>query len=181
MRISRKKKKPILNKRYYYNEGIKYPVVLVLDNEGKGLGEMKTAEAIRLAEEQESDLVLINPKSEPPVCRIMDYGSFKYQKDKEERQKRARQKVIGLKAVRISLRIGRHDLDIRKNQALKFFKQGNKVKIEMVLRGREMQQIPMAFEAMKKFIGEIGQEENIKIDEEPKKQGNKIFATIAKA
>ena len=181
MRISRKKRPEAPGKTYFYNEGINYPVVLVLDKEGNRLGEMKTGEAIRMAQEQENDLVLINPKSEPPVVKIMDFGHFKYQKEKEDRQKKAHQHVVDTKVVRMTLRIGTHDLEIRKNQAIKFLKQGDKVKIELVLRGREMQQTARAFDAIKLFIAQINEEENIRVEEEPKKQANKVFTTIAKS
>lgn len=181
MRISRKKRPELPSKTYFYNEGINFPEVLVLGNDGQRIGEMKTGEAVRFANEQEMDLVLINPKSTPPVVKVMNFGQFKYQKDKEDRQKKAHQHVVDTKVVRLSLRIGEHDLDIRKNQSIKFLKQGNKVKIELVLRGREMQQAQRAFEFIKEVMEQIASEEKIRVEEEPKRQTNKIFTTITKA
>ena len=180
MRISRKRKKAEPTRYYEYNERIKSSAVLLLGENGENLGEINTGEAIRQAKEKEMDLVIINPKNDPPVAKIIDFGQFKYQKDKEDRIKKARQHVVDTKVVRTSLRIGAHDLDIRKKQAIKFLNQGNKVKIELVLRGREMQQTKRAFDTIREVVAEIGQEEKIKIEEEPKKQANRVAVTIVK-
>jgi len=180
MRISRKRKKPDIKKIFFYNERIKAPVVLVLDNEGKSIGKKDTAEAIKEAKEQELDLVLINPKSDPPVAQIMDYGHFKYNQEKEARQKKARQHVVDTKSIRISLRIGKHDLDNRKKQVVKFLNKGDKVKIELVLKGREMQHVPRGFEAVREVIKEIQEMEKIRTEQPPEKQGNRISTIIVK-
>jgi translation initiation factor IF-3 len=126
-------------------------------------------------------LVEINPKTDPPVAKIMDFGQFRYQKEKEARLKKAHQHVVDIKGVRLSLRIGKHDLEIRKNQTIKFLNNGDKVRIEVILKGREMQHVGMAFDMIKKFITEINQEEKIRSEQEPEKQGNKITTIIAKA
>jgi translation initiation factor IF-3 len=121
MRISRRSKKeqpPKIN--YLYNEGIQAPRILVLNSDGSNIGIMTTAEAIRKARELELDLVEINPKTDPPVAKIMDFGQFRYQKEKEMRLKKAHQHVVEIKGIRLSLRIGKHDSEIRKNQAVKF-------------------------------------------------------------
>lgn len=166
---------------YLFNEGIPAPQVLVLDSEGKNVGTMATAAAIRLAREQEMDLVEINPKAEPPVARIMDFGQFKYQQEKEDRVRKAHQHVIKIKCVRLSLRIGANDRDIRKTQTVRFLNEGNKVKVEIVLRGRENQQVPLAMEMAKKFLEEIGAALPVRFDQPLEKQGNIISATIAKS
>jgi translation initiation factor IF-3 len=153
MRISRRSKKeqaPKIN--YLYNEGIQAPRILVLDNDRENIGVMSTGDAIRKARELELDLVEINPKTDPPVAKIMDFGQFRYQKEKELRLRKAHQHIVEIKGIRLSLRIGRHDLEIRKTQAIKFLNNGDKVKIELMLRGREMQQTPMAFDMIKKFV-----------------------------
>ncbi len=182
MRISRRgKKKEEPKKNYHYNEGIEAPKILVLDSAGASLGVMLTAEAIRIAREQELDLVEINPKTDPPVAKIMDFGQFRYAQEKEMRIRRAHQHTVEIKGIRLSLRIGKNDLLIRLNQAIKFLDQGDKVKVEVALRGREMQQGALAFEMVKKFMQEISVTCKIRTEQEVEKQGNKVTAIVAKA
>lgn len=180
MRISHKKRKPEPKKIYYYNERITAPEVMVLDSTGVNLGVLGTAEAIRRAREQELDLVLINPKSNPPVTKMVEFGQFRYQKEKEERKKRAKQHVIELKGVRLSLRIGQHDLEIRRNQTLKFLDNGDKVKLEIILRGRENRQKSMASEIIENFIKSVEAIEPIRREQDVESQFNKVTAIIAK-
>ncbi len=182
MRISRRgKKKEEPKKNYHYNEGIAAPKILVLDSAGASLGIMTTAEAIRVAREQELDLVEINPKTDPPVAKIMDFGQFRYAQEKEMRLRRAHQHTVEIKGVRLSLRIGKNDLLIRQNQAIKFLDNGDKVKIEVALRGREMQQGALAFDMIKKFMQDITAECKIRVEQEIEKQGNKVTSIIAKS
>lgn len=181
MRISRKKTKAVPKKFYFFNEGITASEVFVLDYEGQNLGAMKTAEAIRLAREQEMDLVLINPKSDPPVAKILNFGQYQYQQEKEARLKKAHQRITKTKCLRLSLRIGAHDLEIRKNKAVEFLNEGDKVKIEMILKGRERQQVPLAIEMIKKNIETINAEVPVRFDQNIEKQGNSVSAIIAKA
>ncbi len=181
MRISRRSKKEEPKKIYFYNEGITAPSVLVLDSNGENLGIMNTGEALRLAREQESDLVEINPKAEPPVAKITDFGQFRYNQEKENRLRKAHQHVVEIKGVRLSLRIGRHDLEIRQTQALKFLNNGDKVKIEIILRGREMQHGQLAFEIIKNFVNEINKVEKIRWEQPVERQANKVTAIIAKS
>jgi len=180
MRISHKKKKEEPKKIYFFNEGISAPQVLVLDTDDKNLGTMRTGDAIRMAREREMDLVEINPKTTPPVAKIMDFGQFKYAQEKEMRIRKAHQHVVDTKGVRLSLRIGRHDMDIRKEQTFKFLNEGNKVKVEVILRGREMQQGPLVIELLKKFIGEVSAQVPVRFEQEVERQGNKVTAIIAK-
>ncbi len=181
MRISRKRRKPdIVEKKYFFNEKIIAPEVRVLDSEDGNLGVMKTGEAIRKAQELEMDLVEINPKANPPVCKIMDFGQFQYQQEKAARIKKAHQKEIKIKCVRLSIRIGAHDLEIRKRQAVEFLNNGDKVKIEVILKGREMQQGALAFENIKKFLTDIEKQVTIKFDQEVERQGRSVTAIIFK-
>ena len=180
MRISHKKKKEEPKKLFRFNEGITVPQVLVLDNDGANIGVMATAAAIRSAREQEMDLVEINPKTDPPVVKIMDFGQYKYQQEKEMRIRKAHQHVVDTKGVRLSLRIGRHDMDIRSEQTQKFLNEGNKVKVEVILRGRELQQTALALDLVKKFISEINAILPVRTEQEVERQGNKITAIIAK-
>lgn len=181
MRISRKKRpeKPLIP-RYNKNEYIKVPEVRVLGIEGENLGVMSTKDAIRLAEEQEMDLVEINPKADPPVARIIDFGSFKYQKEKEIKKQKARSHVSELKGIRLSIRISDHDLSIRQNQAEKFLERGDKVKIEILLRGREKGKAHLAQEVVEKFVKMLEEKAPLRYEQEVLRQGSKITAIIAK-
>lgn len=181
MRISHKRKKEDPKKIYFFNEGITAPQVLLLGSDNNNLGVMNTAEAIRLAREQEMDLVEINPKIDPPVCKIMNFGQFRYQQEKEMRLRKAHQHVVDTKGVRLSLRIGQHDMDIRKDQTVGFLNDGDKVKVEIMLRGRENQQSAMAFEIVKKFINDVISLVPVRYEQNVERQGNKITAIIVKS
>src|SRR3989338_7192708 len=126
--------------------------VFVIGPEGEQVGKMETAKAIEFAQSKELDLVEVSPKAVPPVCRITDYGQFKYQKEKEARKQKAQSKEVEIKGVRLSLRIGDHDLETRHHQAKSFLEDGDKVKIEIILRGREKGHQDIAREVVKKFM-----------------------------
>lgn len=128
-----KKREPLTR----INEYIRAYEVRVVDEEGQLLGVMPPQEAMNIAKERELDLVEIAPKAQPPVCKIMDFGKYQYQKSREERQNKSKQKKFDIKGIRIGVRTDDHDLDFKKGQAEKFLKKGNKVKIEIHLRGRE--------------------------------------------
>ncbi|MEK9179725.1 MAG: translation initiation factor IF-3, partial [Patescibacteria group bacterium] len=155
MRISHRKHKPEPKKVFFYNQGITVPEVMVLDSAGVNLGVMKTPEALKMAREQEFDLVLINPKSTPPVAKIIDFGQFRYQQEKEERLKQAHAHVTEVKGIRLSLRISPHDMEIRQNQTMQFLNEGDKVNVEIILKCREQQQKPMAAGVIEKFIKNV--------------------------
>ena len=180
MRISHRKKKEEPKKAYAINEGITAPELLVLSKDGQNHGVMSTGKALLLAREQGLDLVEINPITNPPVAKIIDFGQFRYNQEKEARLQKAHQHVVELKGVRLSLRIGDHDLEIRKNQALKFLNDGNKAKIEIMLRGREMQQWGRAMEMLKQFVKGVGEVIPVRWEQEVERQGNKVTAIIAK-
>lgn len=181
MRITHRRKKEEPKKLYRSNEGITVPQVLVLDKTGQNLGVMNTFKAITLAREQGLDLVEINPKIDPPVTRIIDFGQFRYLQEKEARLAKAHQHVVDIKGVRLSARIGQHDLEIRKNQTCKFLNDGNKVKIEVILRGRELAHANIAFDIVKNFIQEMQTLLPIRVEQTTERSANKITAIIAKS
>ena len=181
MRITHRRKKEEPKKIYRFNEGITAPKILVLGADGGNLGVMNTVDAIAAAREQELDLVEINPKVDPPVGKFIDFGQFRYQQEKEARLAKAHQHVIEIKGVRLSLRIGAHDLDIRRQQSIKFLNSGHKVKLEMILRGRELQQTQLGFELMKKFIVDLNALVPVRTEQQTEKSANKITAIVAKA
>ncbi|MBU1180265.1 translation initiation factor IF-3 [Patescibacteria group bacterium] len=179
MRISRKKRptKPTL--RFRYNEGIRTPRLRVVDDEGNFLGEMSTEDALKMAREQEMDLVEIVPKGDLHVAKITDYGRFKYHKEKEDRKQKAQQKKTEVKGIRLSLRIGKHDIDLRVRQAVKFLEEKDKVKIELLLKGREKARPELGREVINNFVKEIEEKTPIKVEQSMSRQGGKFFMIIA--
>ena len=113
---------------------------------------METISALALAKEHSLDLVEISPKAVPPVCKIMDFGKYQYQKSREERQNKSKQKKSDIKGIRLSVRTDEHDLNFKKNQAEKFLTKGNKVKIEIMLKGREKAHQDIARKNLSEFI-----------------------------
>lgn len=181
MRISRKKRpdKPLIP-HFNINERIVVPEVRVLDREGKNLGVMTTAAAIARAQELEMDLVEINPKANPPVAQIIGFSHFKYQKEKQVKKQKIQSHVSDLKGVRLSISIGDHDLEIRLNQSVKFLERGDKIKPEIILRGRENAKPSIAFDVIKKFYQKLSEQMEVRYEQEPTKQGNKVTAIIIK-
>lgn len=138
---------------------------------------METAQALKIAKEKNLDLIEIAPNIRPPVCRIMDYGKYQYEKTKQERQKKVHQKKTEIKSLRISMRTGQHDVETKIKQVEKFLKQGHKVKIDVMLRGREKALLDLAKEKLDNFIKAIPLD--VVIDQEPKKQPRGITIIIS--
>ncbi|MCZ2846352.1 MAG: translation initiation factor IF-3 [Candidatus Bathyarchaeota archaeon] len=163
-------------KRLRVNRQIRIPQVVLIDENNNNLGTIDTYEALKMAEERGFDLVEVNPKARPSVCKLLDYGSYQYQQEKQERKARARQKKTEVKGIRLSFRIGKHDLEIRRKNAEKFLSQGHKVKIEILLRGREIAHKDMALEMINNFVKDLG--ENVVADQALTRQGKKFFTVI---
>ena len=128
----------ISSKEQQINEEIRDKEIRVISNEGEQLGIMSPAEALKLAESKNLDLVKIAPAAKPPVCKIMDYGKFRFEKAKREKEARKNQKIVEIKEVRLSLNIDTHDFETKINHARKFIGSGDKVKVSNRFRGREM-------------------------------------------
>ena len=120
------------------NEEIHIKEVRVTSATGEQLGIMLTRDALKLAEEQHLDLVEVAPKAKPPVCRIMDFGKYRYEQQKREKEAKKKQKVITIKEVKLRPNIEQHDFDVKLKNALRFVEEGNKVKVTIMFRGREM-------------------------------------------
>jgi len=179
LRISRKQVR-VQTIQYWINEQIRAPQVRVIDEAGQNLGVMDTPAAVRLAHERELDLVEVFPKAEPPIAKILDYGKFLYQKDKEARKQKARAKKVEIKGVRLSLRISSHDRDVRLNQSKGFLESGDKVKIEIILKGRERQYSNMAREIVNQFIASLNKLLPTKIEQPIVFQGGRLSVTVGK-
>lgn len=123
------------------NEQIRAKEVRVISEDGAQLGILSISEAMRMAEEADADLILIAPTANPPVCRIMDYSKFKYEQVKRERDAKKKQKTVEVKEIRLTPNIDTNDLNTKSNNARKFLEKGNRVKVTLRFRGREMAHI----------------------------------------
>lgn len=133
------------------NEQIRDREVRVVSSTGEQLGIMSAKEALKKAEEKNLDLVKIAPTAKPPVCKIMDYGKYRFEQAKREKEARKNQKTVEIKEIRLSLNIDTHDFETKANHAEKFLKSGNKVKVSIRFRGREMAHPQLGLATMEKF------------------------------
>jgi translation initiation factor IF-3 len=178
----RKKYKPDKT-QYRANERIRIPEVQVIDGEGAMLGVMPTLKAIELAQEAGFDLVEVNPKAEPPLCKFLDYGKVQYEREKLKQKQKAQTKKIDTKGIRISLRISDHDRDVRIGQAEKFLEKGHRVKVELILRGREKAYTRQAIDQVIQFVTLL--RERIKdgemvLESPAKREGHAVTALMSK-
>ena len=128
------------------NERIRVPEVRLIGEDGANHGVVKTSEALQMAEDADLDLVLINPNQNPPVAKILNYGKYKYEIEKRAKEAKKKQHTVDVKEIKIRYKIDVHDYQVRINNIKKFISQGNKVKVIVMLRGREMQHSKLAFD-----------------------------------
>ena len=159
------------------NEEIRDKELRIIDEDGSMIGIMSREEALALAEERELDLVSISPNAEPPVCKIMDYGKFRYESKKKEKEAKKKQKTMEVKEIRLSTFIEEHDIQVKANTAMKFLKDGDKVKVSLRFRGREMGHTALGREVMDKFA-EICSEVST-IDKAPNMEGRSLVMFLA--
>ncbi|MEA3272545.1 MAG: translation initiation factor IF-3 [Patescibacteria group bacterium] len=183
MRISRRRRhftrKP-QGPYYRMNQQIRAPELRVVDENGEHLGVISTQKALDIAKERGLDLVEISPKANPPAAKILEYGQFKYEKEKETKKQKAQQKTTEVKGVRLSPRIGRHDLDVRKEKAKNFLEKGDKVQVELILRGREKKFANLAKDVINSFVKELNEEMGVKTEQPITRQGAKLSTLISK-
>ena len=129
---------PISKQELQINEQIRDKELRVIDSDGTQLGIMSLRQAMEIAEQKNLDLVKIAPQANPPVCKIIDYGKYKYEQTRKEKEARKKQKTVEIKEVRLSPNIDTNDLNTKINNAKKFISKGNKVKVTLRFRGREM-------------------------------------------
>lgn len=139
-------------KELQINEEIRDREVRLIDVDGEQLGIVSSKKALEMAEERKMDLAKIAPKAKPPVCKIMDYGKYKYEAAKREKEARRNQKVINVKETRLSPNIEFHDLNVKANQAIGFLESGDKVKVSVRFRGREMGNTQLGRKVLDDFI-----------------------------
>ncbi|BAZ42539.1 translation initiation factor IF-3 [Calothrix sp. NIES-4101] len=159
------------------NERIRFPKIRVIDTDGSQLGILTPQEAQRLADENELDLVLLSDKAEPPVCRIMDYGKYKFEQEKKAREARKKQHTADVKEVKMRYKIEEHDYNVRVKQAERFLKDGDKVKATVMFRGREIQHSDLAETLLKRMASDL--ESVGEVQQLPKKEGRNMMMLIS--
>ena len=168
---------PIGKKDIEINEEIHDKELRIIGSDGQQIGIMSANEALNLAEQSNLDLVKIAPQSNPPVCKIMDYGKYRFEQAKREKEARKNQHVVDIKEVRLSLNIDTHDFNTKLNNALKFIKHGDKVKVSIRFRGREMGHPEIGLETMKRFADACS--ETAVVEKAAKLEGRNMLMFLA--
>jgi len=159
------------------NERIKYPQLRVVDSDGKQLGVIDRIKALDIASQRELDLVLVSEKANPPVCRIMDYGKYKFEQEKKAKEARKKSHQTEVKEVKMRYKIDKHDYDVRIGQATKFLKSGDKVKCTVIFRGREIQHSNLAETLLLKMASDL--EEQSEVQQKPKREGRNMIMFLS--
>ena len=160
------------------NGQIKEKEVPVIGENGEKLGIFPIEEALELAEERDLDLALVAPNTEPPVCKIMNYGKYKFEQAKREKESRKNQKVADVKEIRITPNIGDHDFQFKCKNARSFLEDGNKVKISVKFRGRELNNTQLGENVLNRFIESL--EEISVVEKKPLLEGKTMFVILSK-
>lgn len=160
------------------NEQIRASKVQLIDENGEKKGLIDLSEALQLAYDKKLDLVMVSPNPEMPVCKIMNYGKYKFEQSKREKEARKKQKTFELKEIRITPNIEQHDFEFKAKNARKFLEDGNKVKITLKFRGREMNYVKLGEEVLNKFIEELSDISNP--EKKPIMEGRNMFIILAK-
>ncbi|MFB8791325.1 MAG: translation initiation factor IF-3 [Potamolinea sp.] len=173
---------PVIDKRRQrdlpqINERIRFPKIRVIDTDGAQLGIITPQEALRIAEEKELDLVLVSDKADPPVCRIMDYGKYKFELEKKVREQKKKTRTADVKEVKMRYKIEDHDYQVRVNQAVRFLKDGDKVKATITFRGREIQHSDLAEDLLKRMATDL--EEVAEVQQAPKREGRNMMMLLS--
>lgn len=160
------------------NERIRSKEVRLIDQDGNNHGVVPTSKALEMAYDVDLDLVLINPNQEPPVAKILNYGKYKYEQEKRAKEAKKKQHTVDVKEIKIRYKIDTHDYQVRLKSIEKFIAQGNKVKIVVMLRGREMQHSNLAFDLANRFLQDM---ENmpVMVEKKPQLEGRNVTLYIA--
>ena len=168
-----------IKEQHQINEEIRDREIRVISAEGEQLGIMSAQEALRIAEEADLDLVKISPNAVPPVCKIMNYGKFKFEQAKREKENRKNQKVVELKEIYLSMTIDVGDLNVKAKKTIEMLGDGNKVKVSIRMRGRQMAHAAMGVDVMNRFFDMLGGK--AVMDKEPKTEGRNILMILSPA
>lgn len=155
------------------NERIRSKEVRLIDDKGTNHGIVPTSKALQMAEEADLDLVLISPNQAPPVAKILDYGKYKYELAKKAKEAKKKQHIVEVKEVKVRYKIDVHDYEVRLKSVRKFISQGNKVKIVVMLRGREMQHSNLAFELANRFLADLANDP-LQVEKKPQMEGRNV-------
>ena len=158
------------------NEEIREKEIRVIGPTGDMLGVMSSNEALKIAEENELDLVMIAPTATPPVCKVMDYGKYKFEEMKREKEAKKKQKTIEIKEIRVSPNIEQHDFDFKVKNAMSFLKAGNKVKITLKFKGREAAYASLGEKVLNNFAEAL--EDVATVDKAPKLEGRNMIMIV---
>ncbi|MBO6060979.1 MAG: translation initiation factor IF-3 [Clostridia bacterium] len=159
------------------NEQIRDREVRLIGEDGEQLGIVAIATAMRVAEERGLDLVKIAPQANPPVCKIMDYGKYRFDQSKREKEQRKNQTVVEMKEVQLSATIDTHDMEVKAKACNKFLKQGNKVKVSIRFRGRQAAHGEIGLDVMNTFLELVA--ENAVVEKQPKQEGRNMYMFLA--
>ena len=160
------------------NERIRSTEVRLIDENGENHGVVPTSKALQMADDAGLDLVLISPNQAPPVAKILDYGKYKYELAKRAKEAKKKQHTVDIKEIKIRYKIDTHDYQVRIKSIEKFIAQGNKVKIVVMLRGREMQHSNLAFDLLNRFIADL-ENDSIQIEKKPQLEGRNVTLYLA--
>jgi len=150
----------------------------VVGEDGRQLGILSRAEALAAAEQAGLDLVEVSPGAEPPVAKIVDWGKYNYQRTKQQQKSRAKAKSLDVKQMRVGLKIGQHDLEVKLRNVTGFLEAGHKVKISVVYRGRELAHRDLGFKLAERIVSELG--EAVVVDQEPQFAGRMLSFVVRK-
>jgi translation initiation factor IF-3 len=167
----------ISSKTHRINERIRAPELRVIGDDGKQLGIMSRQEALALARQHDTDLVEVAPQARPPVCRLMDFGKFQYERAKREREARKAQRQVDVKEVRMRPKTGQHDIDVGLRRARRFLQDGAKVKVRVRFRGREITHPEVARDLLDRFAAEL--EDVSEIEKRPGLEGRSLLMILA--
>ena len=159
------------------NEDIRSPRVLLIDEHGEKQGDMPTQAALDAARDAGLDLVEVSPNAEPPVCKILDYGKLRFLEQKKKAEARKKQKTADLKEIKMRPNIDVHDYEVKTRAITRFFEEGDKVKITLRFRGREMAHQHLGFELLQKVKAEF--DELAKVELEPKLEGRQMIMVMS--
>lgn len=159
------------------NEDIRVPRVLLIDQNGEKQGIMPTSAALEAAEEVGLDLVEVSPTADPPVCKILDYGKFKFQEQKKKNEARKRQKLVEIKEIKLRPNIDHHDYEVKAKAMHRFFEEGDKVKVTLRFRGREMAHQNIGMDLLGRIQKDV--EPIAKIEQYPKIEGRQMMMVLA--
>ena len=159
------------------NQDIRAPRVLLIDQNGEKQGVMPTSAALEAADEVGLDLVEIVPTADPPVCKILDYGKFRFQEQKKKAEARKRQKVVEIKEIKLRPNIDKHDYDVKARAMHRFFEEGDKVKVTLRFRGRELAHQELGMAVLVRVRDDL--DEVAKVEQMPKMEGRQMIMILA--